>query len=163
MVVVREATPADAASLFEVHTAAIRGLAGTHYDERELAAWSNVDGPACYPVGDDDQLLLVAESGGMVVGFGQLDLTAAEIGALYVHPDAARRGVGSTLLDHLETAAAARGESELLVPAALNAVGFYESTGYDVVERTTVKTGGVELAVVMMCKELPSRGAFRET
>ena len=46
-----------------------------------------------------------------VVGFGALVPTKGEVRAVYVHPRAARRGVGSAILAQLETLALAHADS----------------------------------------------------
>ena len=48
---------------------------------------------------------------------------------------------------------AARGLTRLVVPAALNAIGFYERLGYRAVERCAADIGGVRLAYQRMVKE----------
>lgn len=100
---------------------------------------------------------------GRVVGFGDArpepsgytDGVDGEIRAVYVHPDAARTGVGSAILADLEGWARGRGVASLGLHASLNAVPFYEARGYDRVgERTHEFEGGVEAPVVEMHKRL---------
>ena len=65
----------------------------------------------------------LAEIDGVVVGFACLRLFAtvlyptpyAEVSELYVEPEARRRGVGRSLLDHLTALAKAAGAEELFV------------------------------------------------
>ena len=65
-----------------------------------------------------------------------------EVRAVYVHPDFARRGVGSALLAELERRARDRGFETLVLTASLNAVPFYEHRGYEAVTTVTYEFGG---------------------
>lgn len=91
-------------------------------------------------VHDDDAVFLVAESGdGAVVGFAEAvperdDGGDWELNRIYADPDAWGRGVGSRLLDRLESEIRSRGGTGLrLVVMAENDVGveFYESAGFE--------------------------------
>jgi len=162
---VREATPGDRARLRECHVTAIREFGPRVYDDRQVAAWANeVDPAEDYPVGADGHYLVVAErptgdeSRREVVGYGHLAPTESEVRAVYVHPDAAGRGVGTAILDALEARARELRLDALALSASLNAVGFYERAGYERVGRdtyTTVHDGEtVDLDVVQMQKRL---------
>lgn len=160
---VREATPADAGAIFEVHRASIEVLGREGYDEAQVAAWGEGGSPDDYELDDPGLQFVVAEREGRVVGFGCLAVEPgehldadvdAEVTAVYVHPSAARQGVGSALLADLERRARERGSRSLGLWASLNAVPFYESRGYDRVgERTHEFSGGVEGRVVEMRTE----------
>ena len=72
-----------------------------------------------------------------IVGFGEGVLgeedAAAELSRLYVHPDHWGEGIGSALIDRIETWVAERGAERLrLIVLADNEIGndFYESRGY---------------------------------
>src|ERR1700733_13189392 len=80
---------------------------------------------------------------------------AAKIRAFFVHPDWARRGVGSRILEHCETAAAAAGFRRLEMGATLTGVPLYLARGYVEGERRQVPlTPGLSLPIVHMEKHL---------
>lgn len=91
--------------------------------------------------GRDDPVCLVAVSDGQPVGCGalqQLDREVAEVKRLWVHPDWRGAGLGARLLAGLETAAARRGHTRVVLDTSSElheAVGLYESSGYRSVER----------------------------
>ncbi len=134
--------------------ASIRAFGPAAYDERQVTAWAHVDDPV-YPVDDPGQLLLVAEVDGedgeavdgddgdesdgapVFAGVGHVAPAEEEVYAVYVHPDHAREGVGTALLEELEAAARDRGCDRLGLTASRNAVPFYEAAGYE-------RTGSVE-------------------
>jgi GNAT superfamily N-acetyltransferase len=55
---------------------------------------------------------------------------AAKIRAFFVHPDFARRGLGSAILDHCEQDATSRGFARFELMATLPGVRFYSTRGY---------------------------------
>lgn len=166
MVTVRPATPADRARIRECHVAAIREFGPEAYDERQVAAWAAKDDPVeDYPVEDDGHYLVVAELPDVsdsaesdVVGYGHLVPTEGEVRAVYVHPDAGGRGVGTAVLDTLEARARDLALDDVVLWASLNAVGFYERAGYERVGRDTYSTihdgETVELDIVQLTKQL---------
>jgi len=78
---------------------------------------------------------------------------AAKIRAFFVHPDWARRGVGSLILNACEAAAAAEGFTCLEMGATLTGVPFYSSKGYVALEQIYVPlANGESLPIVKMEK-----------
>lgn len=167
-VTVREARPSDAEAIFRVHRASIEGLGPEAYDEAQVAAWGAGGGPDDYDLDAADSRFVVAEAGSVagdegVVGFGEVVLrppdylrepAEGEVRAVYVHPAAARRGVGSAILAALERRAREQDVGSLGLWASLNAVPFYEAHGYErVAERTHEFSGGVEGTVVEMRRD----------
>jgi N-acetylglutamate synthase-like GNAT family acetyltransferase len=104
---------------------------------------------------------LVAEREGRLVGFGFLDPASARIEALFVDPVCQGRGIGKRLLDSLEMVARDSGAVALRLSSTLNAVEFYRTAGFRVVQEATYHhAGGLELACTHMEKRLsvdPSR------
>ena len=79
---------------------------------------------------------------------------AAKVRAIFVHPDFARRGLGSLILETVEGAARAAGFSRFEMGSTLTGVPLYRSKGYVEVERITVPLwNGEALPVVKMRKE----------
>lgn len=78
---------------------------------------------------------------------------AAKIRAFFVHPDFARRGLGTLILEACEKAAIAAGFKRLEMGATLSGVPFYRAHGYSETENQVVLLGnGEELAIVRMAK-----------
>ena len=78
---------------------------------------------------------------------------AARIRAIFVHPDFARRGLGSSLLAHCEQAARNAGFHKFEMGSTLTGVPLYTLRGYVAVERVEVPLpNGATLPVVRMIK-----------
>lgn len=174
---VRIATEADVAAIRRVHEASIRGLGPETYDAGQVDAWAaGVESADYAVVADDGYCVTVAEAAepgdtagsAEVVGFATLARhepdgyavdVDAEVTAVYVHPDAARDGVGSALLADLERRARAAGSRRLGLTASTTALPFYEHHGYERVrerahEFSSHEATGVEGVVVEMWKRL---------
>lgn len=164
---VRDATPDDAMPVFALHVAATRRVSSCHFTDEQLRDWANKrgDGPERYDTDD----LLVAERDGDVVGFGgwreadaddsnvdadEVAGETAELAACYVHPDHARSGVGSALVERMHDEMREELFERAKLTASLNAVEFYERHGYDDVEHFTITPGDVEFPVVRMARDL---------
>jgi len=156
---VRPGTRADREAVLALHRAAVLAGGPTAYDDEQVAAWATRGDPSDYPVDDPTREFVVCERDGDVAAFGDLDREAGEVVAVYVHPDHARGGVGSAVLDRLETAAREAGHDEATLVASRNAVGFYERRGYErVVVETHETTGDVALECVRMRTDLDAQG-----
>ena len=80
---------------------------------------------------------------------------AAKIRAFFVHPDWARRGVGSKILEVCEAAAAREGFRRLEMGATLTGVPLYRARGYVEAEHREVPLRpGLSLPIVHMVKQL---------
>jgi GNAT superfamily N-acetyltransferase len=80
---------------------------------------------------------------------------AARIRAFFVHPDWARRGVGSLILEACEKAARSAGFTRLEMGATLTGVPFYRAKGYAALEYLQVPLGsGTSMPIVRMGKRL---------
>jgi len=78
---------------------------------------------------------------------------AAKIRAFFIHPDWARRGLGSRILEACESAARAAGFSRFEMGATLTGVPLYLERGYQVLERIEVPLrNGAALPIVRMAK-----------
>jgi GNAT superfamily N-acetyltransferase len=80
---------------------------------------------------------------------------AAKIRAIFVHPQWARRGLGSMILRHCEEAAQAAGFRRLEMGSTLTGVALYTLRGYREFGRVDVPLpNGAALPVVRMAKSL---------
>jgi GNAT superfamily N-acetyltransferase len=80
---------------------------------------------------------------------------AAKVRAIFVHPDFARRGLGSLILATVENAAREAGFSRFEMGSTLTGVPLYRLRGYVEVERIAVPLGnGEALPVVRMVKKI---------
>jgi len=160
----RRAAVRDARALAAVMRAAVGGVAPGTYPARTLAAWASL--PALYhawAMTAGGETIVLAERLGRAVGYA--GLRGAEVTALFVRPQASRRGVASALLDRLEALARRRGVPVLRVDAARSGVAFYRARGFTGERSVRVPLPGGSLAAVRLSKPLPvpSHGRRRGT
>lgn len=155
MPIIRRAREEDCQSILRIHLRAIREIARSHYTSEEIEAWASPRKPEHYLEAIQTKEFHVAEEDGVVIGFGTLNQEEGEIEAVYVNPEAVRRGVGKAILQELEERAKNLGLKSLRMNASLNAVPFYESAGYEAQKETKHRlASGVEIGCILMTKEL---------
>ncbi len=140
-----------------MHIASIRKLCADHYTRSQLDAWTGVLVPSVYDQALREKVFLVAQNWQEdLLGLGMLDVENAEVSAIYVHPDAVGKGVGSGLLNELEKIAENSHIARITVHSTLNAKGFYRTHGYLEQEPTFHRLpDGSKLECVRMLKMLP--------
>ncbi len=173
----RKARPDDAAAITELIAASVRGLAKGIYDDRQIElSIRSVSGVDHQLIADATYFVAGADE--RIVGCGGWSLRktlygasgylhsreperldprsdAARIRAFFVHPDAARQGIGKAILEACETEARAAGFWRAEMMATLPGVPLYSACGYAQAERVTVPVGeGVDIECIRMAKDL---------
>jgi GNAT superfamily N-acetyltransferase len=176
MLNIRLATLADIPPLQQLIADSVRRLSVGYYTDVQI------ESSIKYIFGVDTQLVLdgtyyVAELDGIKVGCGGwskrntlyggdqhkeiadplLDPKhdAARIRAFFVHPDYARRGIGTQIMNVCESAAQANGFTKFELGATLPGVPLYVNMGYAAFEEVTeTLKDGVLLGLVKMRKVL---------
>jgi len=173
--VIRPALLSETAAISELIAASARGLSSEHYSVEQIEA------AVLGIFGVDSELIhdgtyFVAEENAQLIGCGgwsqrrtlfggdqaasrecgKLDpqVDAARIRAFFVHPNWARRGVATALLDRCEKGAAAGGFRALELMSTLPGVAFYRAKGYETSAPILYETSGLSLKFVPMRKRL---------
>jgi N-acetylglutamate synthase-like GNAT family acetyltransferase len=171
---IRLATNADIPELHTLINASVRGLMTRDYSleqlEGALGTYLGVDTRLIA-----DQTYFVAEvgttAGNLIVGCGGwsrrktlfgadqrpgredtlLDpaVDAAKIRAFFIHPDWARRGIGSRILQACEDAASNAGFHRFEMGATLSGVPLYEARGYRPIGSVEIALGNGEVLKVI--------------
>ena len=152
---IRAATAGDWQAVCGIHAASVRALGASRYSPEQIDSWSQGPDRERYVASLDDGEVYLVERAGVPCGYGRVVPAVGEIEAVYVHPDHAGTGLGTTILVFLEERARVAGAGRARLRASLNAEGFYARAGWRAIERGTHATrGGVELACVWMEKPL---------
>jgi GNAT superfamily N-acetyltransferase len=176
----RKAVMADIPRLREVIEASVRGLQAQDYTPEQIeGALRSVYGVDSRLIEDGTYFVVEEQVGGVtqIVACGGwskrrtlyggdqfsgredalLDPAhdAAKIRAFFVHPEWARRGIGSLILEACEKAATDAGFTRIEMGATLSGVPFYRAKGYAEVENQSAPLGnGETLPIVRMAKQL---------
>lgn len=82
------------------------------------------------------------------------EVDAAKIRAFFIHPDWARQGIGTLLLDACESAARAAGFTRFEMGATLTGAKLFQKRGYVAMERLEVPLeGDITLPIIHMVKK----------
>jgi len=150
----RPALPSDAPALAELFRASIEELAQEDYSEAQIDAWAGIaDDEPAFAQKIAGSLTIVALRAGEIAGFASLK-GADVVDMLYVHPNAARKGVGTQLCDALEKLAAARKAMILKADVSDCAIGFFALRGYEPLQRNMVFLGDEVLGNTTMTRKL---------
>lgn len=180
---IRQAVAADIPALRALIDASVRGLQARDYTQAQIeSALATVYGVDTQLIADGTYFVAEvmpqteAAAGPVIAGCGgwskrktlygadhcagrEDDLLdprsdAAKIRAFFIHPDWARRGIGSMILDACETAARNAGFTRLEMGATLTGVPFYRARGYTELERIEVPLeNGAAMPIVRMGKQ----------
>jgi GNAT superfamily N-acetyltransferase len=176
---IRSAEAADIPELRKLIDSSVRGLQANDYTQAQMeGALENVYGVDTNLIADGTYFVVEAASPkNAMVGCGgwsrrktlfggdqfarREDETLdpahdpAKIRAFFVHPEWARRGIATLILETCERAAGAAGFTRLEMGATLTGVPFYRARGYREVERIeSPLAGGTFLEIVRMEKTL---------
>jgi putative acetyltransferase len=149
--------PADLLCVVEVYGASIRLLAAPYYTAEQLSAWA---GPSIPDGAYWRQRLaplhtIVAEHDDILVGFGSYE-DDGHLDFLFTHPDFARRGVATRLLQRIESAFRSAGVCRIFTEASLAARPFFEHHGFQVDAEELIECRGVQLRRFAMHKQIPN-------
>jgi GNAT superfamily N-acetyltransferase len=172
----RVATADDVTAIRRLIEASVRELqAGDYTEAQRESALATVFSVDSQLIADGTYFVALDECGALAGGGGwsfrktlyggdhqvekiepeRLDpaVDAAKVRAIFVHPDFARRGVGSLILSAAESAATEAGFRRFEMGSTLTGVSLYSLKGYQEVARLRVPVGGGEtIAVVRMVK-----------
>jgi len=160
---IRKASSADKEKISRLHIASIKKLCSKHYTSEQIDAWSSILTPSIYDQALRKKEFLIAYNSQQdFIGIGILDVENAEVSAIYVHPDATGKGIGSKLLYKLEKIARNSNIRKITVHSTLNAKGFYTAHGYSEQELTFhTLPNGLKLECIRMLKTLPKNAEQR--
>jgi GNAT superfamily N-acetyltransferase len=172
----RQASPADIPRLREIIEASVRGLQAEDYSPTQIeGALTSVYGVDTQLIADGTYFAVEVENqiaacggwskrrtlyGGDQYAAREDSLLdphheAAKIRAFFVHPNWARQGLGTLILEACETAAIQAGFTRLEMGATLSGIPFYRAKGYIELEKQEVPlANGETLPIVRMAKTL---------
>ena len=153
---IRPLRPAEMPALVALHAASFAALATAAYPPELVPAYTAMLNAPDYAPEVLASDLWVAEGAGTLLGsagWGSQDGEVARIRKVFVHPDAARQGLATRLVQAAEERARAAGHRRFVLRAYLGAVPFYESLGY-VADRPGERPlgGGLSMPVLFMRK-----------
>ena len=151
--ILRRYQPNDIDAILSLFHDTVHSVCAKDYTPEQLGAWAggSVD-KAAWNVSLQAHHTLVAENGGMIVGFGDID--GDYLDRLYVHKDWQGRGVATAILTALEQHAREAGKVCIVTHASVTARLFFERRGFAMVKEQQVERKGMLLTNFVMEKAL---------
>ena len=154
MEVVRDYEDGDAESICRLFYETVRTVNLGDYSPEQVRAWApEIPDPAAWHERMSGRHTLVADEGGEVVGFAELE-ESGHLDMLYCRADAVGRGVGSLLLAAVEGKARNLGLARISTEASITARPFFGRRWFAVLRRNTVWQEGIALTNFSMQKVL---------
>jgi GNAT superfamily N-acetyltransferase len=174
----RKATPEDEAAIGSLIAESVRGLAVGFYDDSEIELSIRSVFGVDRELIDDETYFAAVDDNGRLVGCGgwsrrktlygasayfasrdaaflDSSVDAAKIRAFFVHPDAARQGIGRAILKACENEARSAGFRSAEMMATLPGVPLYSACEYQEGESVDIPIGdGREIECIRMFKVL---------
>ncbi len=144
----------DAPEIVRLFFETVRSVNRADYSEGQIEAWApSTPDPDEWHSRMVARRTLVAEEGGEVTGFAELE-DDGHLDMLYVRGDAVGRGVGRRLYEAVEREARACGLGRIFAEASITARPFFEREGFRVVREQRVSRRGVSLTNFVVEKDL---------
>lgn len=154
-ITLRSYQPGDGPLLAALFYETVHTVNARDYTPAQLQAWApspEAPDPEAWDRSFQGRRALVAEAGGQIAGFGDLDPKTGYLDRLYVHKDRQGQGVASALCAALEAAART---DRVHTYASLTARPFFLRRGYRLLRENQVERRGVLLTNFLMEKTLP--------
>lgn len=160
---IRDYDAGDASEIVRLFYETVRSVNRADYSDKQVEAWApSVPDPQEWHARMNGRRTLVAEEGGEVVGFAELE-GDGHLDMLYVREDTVGRGVGRKLYQAVEREAQRLGLERIFTEASTTAHRFFERQGFRVVREQTVLRRGVTMTNFSMEKPLsPSDGEGKQ-
>lgn len=137
--------PGDHKAIAEIFPQAIHKIASAVYTPRQCEAWSEkTPNESHWEKRCEVKQPLVFVSDGVVAGFLELD-EDGHIDCLYVHPDHARKGIASQLIERALKVCTEAGLGRAFVEASICAKPVFEKQGFKVIREKLVEIRGERL------------------
>lgn len=148
--------------ILDVHRSAVRSAAASHYEQAIIDDWAplpistkHINELTKQIDGEEAQIIVAEDDDGKIIGFGAIAPAISELRAVYVAPEAERKGIGKSILEHLENMARTQGLSELRMDASINAERFYRLQDNTLIEYGEhIMESGRKMPCVKMQKKL---------
>jgi len=154
----RCANDSDARTFLSILRDSINNVASRDYSPEIVEGWAppiNSQSVQYYIANPEREIRLIGSLNGEPVGIGSIVVDKSELRACYVSSSGLRHGVGTAIVQHLESIALKNGLERFVLHATLTAEHFYQALGYSSDKRIKHTTSnGQSMEAIAMSKEL---------
>ncbi len=138
----RRGRPDDALTIARLFRDTVHAVNRQDYSEAQLDAWAPYQIDLEHWRGAiEGSYFMVATSGGMVVGFANLD-GDDYVDQVFVHKDLLRKRIATKLVEELEREAKRRGAARMTTQSSITARKFFERQGFATLQAQRVTYNG---------------------
>jgi putative acetyltransferase len=148
--IIRNANVDDAMEMKALHERSVLELCRFDYTPEQLKGWIKNNPLEKYQNRLEHHRSFIVEIDGKMVGYVRWNPETNELCSIFVHPDHVRQGIATKLMEKTYEDIRTFGVKELWLDASLTAVPFYETEGWEFIEK---KMHG-SLACVRMIKRM---------
>ncbi|WP_242627375.1 GNAT family N-acetyltransferase [Olivibacter jilunii] len=153
-IMIRKGCVSETTEMQRLFVDTIKRTCRTDYNEEQINAWvSGIENRLRWQKILEDQVVLVADYYGQIIGFCTLDKTGY-IDLLYVQKDFQRIGVASKLYIEIEKEAISKGHTELISNVSLTARCFFERNGFRLIKKQIANINEIQLLYYRMSKSI---------
>jgi GNAT superfamily N-acetyltransferase len=157
-IIIRNARREECTTVWNIRKLAILAQCLNDYPAERISRWTSGNPPDNFADIVEKDFFVAEVAGELdsnIAGVGKIDLESGKIDAIFVHPGKMRSGIGAGMIRHLEQLAIDHGLTQLSLEATLNAVPFYRSCGFEVLQRAQYHSPmGFSLDCMLMTKQL---------
>ncbi len=124
------------------------------YTKTQVDAWASADiDIETWIKSLSSKFTFVAEDGDIIAGFGELEING-HIDRFYCHKDFQRKGIGTQILEHIESKAKDLGINKIFTESSITAKPFFESHKFIVIKKQGVERRGEKFINFAMEKNI---------
>lgn len=155
---IRPYNESDVPAISRLYFNTIHRVNARDYTPQQIRAWApTIYGNSYWLQRFVKRRVLVAEDKGRILGFAEFE-TSGHIDCFYVHHEHQHRGIGSLLMNGLESEFRTLNVGRLFAEVSVTARDFFESRGFTVVEERNQEYRSVTFKLFLMQKYL-ARGS----
>ncbi|KAA3663841.1 MAG: GNAT family N-acetyltransferase [Chloroflexi bacterium] len=128
--IIRAATIEDAPAIFDIHCRSIRTLCAPDYTPEQVEAWVGGKTIENYIPRIKRDPTFVALINHKTVGFVRFYVPTSELASIFIDPNFARQGIGTTLMARAIDEAKQLDLTHFWLDGSITAVSFYKSLGF---------------------------------
>jgi N-acetylglutamate synthase-like GNAT family acetyltransferase len=151
---IREFDSSDTEEIMQLFYDTVHRINIQDYSSEQVDAWATKDMDAAqWSEQLQSRMTYVAEEQGKLIGFAELEQTG-HINCFYCHAEYQRMGVGTQLLNQIQSKAKNLGIQKLFTEASITAKQFFERQGFRVITAQEVERRAMKFINYVMEKDI---------
>ena len=151
---IRKAKTKDIRAITKLHKKIVSEVNSAFYSPEVIKEWLNKISEGNVNHQFQNSVWIVAEIDSKIIGFGQYSVKDRQIYQINVDPKYLNQNIGKRLYEYIENGFKNNEIGKINLNSTLNAVGFYQKLGFEIVQEINFKLSRQSLKMVKMEKSL---------